>query len=113
MFCAAQIWGFQNYDEFEKLLRFFVKKMLFLHKTTPNYVIHLETSMHSMFITTLQLHFSYIEKALNMGPQRLPNILANFVLEKKYIGRKNGMSYAVLWSSMQTICTPHMMCVQA
>lgn len=83
MFYAAQIWGFQKYDEVEKLLRFFVKKMLFLHKTTPNYVIHLETSMHSMFITTLQLHFSYIEKALNMGSQRLPNILANFVLEKK------------------------------
>ena len=83
MLYAAQVWGFKKFDDVEKLLRFFIKKMLYLHKTTPNYVLHLETGLNSIFLTSLHLHFNYIEKVLNMGSERLPNILAKYIIEQK------------------------------
>ena len=80
---GAQVWGIRKYDEVERLLRFFIKKMLYLHKTTPNYVLHLETGISSLFLTTLKLHFEYIEKILNHPAERLPKILATYILSNK------------------------------
>ena len=80
---SAQVWGIRKYDEVEKLLRFFIKKMLYLHKTTPNYVLQLEIGLPSIFLTTLKLHFEYIEKVLNLSLTRLPRILATYILDKK------------------------------
>ena len=51
MIYAAQVWGFKKFDDVEKLLRFFIKKMLYLHKTTSNYVLHLETGLNSIFLS--------------------------------------------------------------
>lgn len=76
MFYGAQVWGFLKFEEVEKLLRFFIKKMLYLPKNTPNYMLHIETGISSLFLDTLNLHFSYIGKVLKLNSNRLPRILA-------------------------------------
>ena len=83
MFYAAQVWGYKKYDEVEKLLRFFIKKLLYLHKTTPNYMLYLETGLDSLFLSTLKLNFNYIQKVLQMNPNRLPYKLAFYVIDHK------------------------------
>ena len=93
MLYCAQVWGVQKYDEVEKLLRFFIKKMLFLHKTTPNYVLHLETGIPSLYLTTISLHFEYIEKVLKLPPARLPRILATYIIQHK-------LSWANEWNNL-------------
>ena len=39
----------------------------------------LETGLKSIFLTSLHLHFNYIEK----GSERLPNILGKYIIEQK------------------------------
>ena len=112
MLYAAQVWGFKEYEDVEKLFRFFIKKMLFLHKTTPNYVLHLETGLHSLYLETLNLHFNYIIKALNsMSSNRLPHILAKYVLENKLYWAKN---WEILINKLQisnlNFCNPNEYC---
>ena len=80
---GAQVWGFIRFEEVEKLLRYFLKKMLYLPKNTPTYMLHIETKLHSLFLTTLNLHFNYIRKVLNFSNNRLPNILAKETIHKK------------------------------
>ena len=76
MFYGAQIWGSKRYEDVEKLLRFFVKKVLSLPQNTPNYMIHIETGLPSQFVLTLQIHFNYILKVTRLPDNRLPKILA-------------------------------------
>ena len=80
---GAQVWGFMRFDEVEKLLRYFLKKMLYLPKNTPNYMLHIETGIPSLFITTLRLHLSYIRKVLKFSNNRLPKILAEETIRTK------------------------------
>lgn len=82
MFYSAQVWGFKHFEQVEKLFRFFVKKMLFLPSNTPNYMLHLETGLHSQFIQTLRLHFAYIRKTLNLPRYRLTRIFAEEIIAK-------------------------------
>ena len=79
---AAQVWGFKSYDDVEKLLRFFLKKML-KPPNTPNYMLNLEKGLHSMHVHTLRLHFSYIRKVLELPENRLPRILAKEIIRQK------------------------------
>lgn len=76
LFYGAQIWGFMSFDQVEKLLRYFLKKMLYLPKNTPNYMLFLETGFSSLFLDTLNLHFGYIRKVLNLSSNRVAKILA-------------------------------------
>jgi hypothetical protein len=39
MFYGAQIYGFERYEQVEKLFRFFIKKILYLPSNTPNYML--------------------------------------------------------------------------
>lgn len=80
MFYAAQIWGYEKYDDVEKLFRFFIKKMLFLPANTPNYMLYLETGFSSLYISSLKLHFSYVNRVLSLSPNRLPRILAEAII---------------------------------
>lgn len=50
--------------------------MLYLPKNTPNYMLHIETGLHTLFLETLNLHFSYIRRVFKLGFDRLPRILA-------------------------------------
>ena len=76
MFYGAPVWGFRSYEEVEKLLRYFLKKILYLPMNTPNYMIHIETGMATMFYGTLDLHLSYIRKVFKLSFNRLPRLLA-------------------------------------
>jgi len=38
MHYGSAVWGYKRFDQVEKLLRFFLKKVLFLPQNTPNYV---------------------------------------------------------------------------
>lgn len=91
MFYAAQVWGYEKFDEVEKLFRYFIKKMLYLPTTTPNYMLYLETGLPSLYLSTLKLHFCYLNKVLNMNQQRLPRILAEAIIAQN-IGWANEWS---------------------
>lgn len=67
--------------------------MLYLPKTTPNYMLYLETDYESMYISTLKLHFDYVQKVLQMNTNRLPNILANYIIA-------NNIFWAKEWSNL-------------
>ena len=83
MFYAAQVWAYEKYDEVEKWFQFFIKKMLYLYKTTPNYMRYLETGLDSLYLSSLKLNFNHMQKALHMNPKRLPYKLACYVIEHK------------------------------
>ncbi|KAI8122629.1 RNA-directed DNA polymerase from mobile element jockey [Lucilia cuprina] len=42
LFYGAQIWGVLSFDEAEKWLRYFLKRILCLPRNTPNYMLHLD-----------------------------------------------------------------------
>ena len=90
---AAQVWGYQRHDVVEKLLRFFIKKIHYLPQNTPNYMIYLETGLVSVFITTLKLHFDYINRVLSLGTDRLPRKLAEKIIE-------HNISWAKEWHNI-------------
>lgn len=83
MFYGAQVWGYLSFDEVEKLLRYFLKKILYLPKNTPNYMLHIETGLPSLFLETLNLHFGYIGKVLNLPANRLPRLLAEETIRQE------------------------------
>lgn len=97
MFYGSQVWGYERYEQVEKLFRFFIKKILYLPKNTPNYMLHLETRLTTQFIQTLKLHFGYIAKVFNYPRSRLPRLLAEeSVLQNTFWVRK--------W---RTLCIQH------
>lgn len=42
-YAVAQVWGHEEYDNVEKLQRYFIKKILMLPSNTSNYMLLLET----------------------------------------------------------------------
>uniref|UniRef100_T1I5H2 DNA/RNA-binding domain-containing protein n=1 Tax=Rhodnius prolixus TaxID=13249 RepID=T1I5H2_RHOPR len=80
---AAQVRGFQKIDKMERVFRYFVKRLFALGVSTPNYVLALETGMHSIYHYTAKLHCGYIKKVMNMSPSRLPYIVAREIINKK------------------------------
>lgn len=82
MLYAAQVWGYKRNDDMEKLFRFFIKRVLFLPENTPNYLLYIETGWNTLYVTSLKLHFSYVNKILRLNPLRLPRILAEEILRR-------------------------------
>lgn len=79
---SSQVWGFKQYNQVEKLLRYFIKRMFNLPSNTPNYMLHIETELHSSFLYTLKIHFNYITKIINYSNERYPKLLASEIIEK-------------------------------
>lgn len=80
---GAQVWGFSYFEQVDSLQLYFLKRILKLPKFTPTYVLLLETGAENNFLYTLNLHLSYIFKALfDLSNSRLPNILSKMLLEK-------------------------------
>lgn len=98
MFYASQVWGYKKYDDVEKLFKFFIKKMLRLPMNTPNYMLYLETGLDSLYTSTLKLHFTYINKVLQMDQNRLPRILAEHIITQNEMWAKE---WSTLCSSLQ------------
>jgi len=93
MLYGSQIWGIKRYDQAEKLLRFFIKTMLFLPKNTPNYMLFLETGLDSQYLSTLSMHFKYILKLLTMPQSRLAFTLTVEIWQRK-------ISWAKEWQAL-------------
>jgi len=72
---AAQIWGYLIYDDVEKLLRFFIKKVFRLPYNTPNYMLLLETGRDSLFIYTLKLNWAFLSHTLQLSEARFSKIM--------------------------------------
>lgn len=47
-FYAGQAWDFQQYDVLEKFKRYFIKKLQYLPRYTPTYILALETDITSI-----------------------------------------------------------------
>lgn len=76
MLYAAQVWGGSRFEEVEKLLRFYIKRIFRLPPNTPNYAIMLETGLSPLATKTLKLQVDYILKVFNMSSERLPRKVA-------------------------------------
>jgi len=85
MYYAAQVWGLEAYDEVEKLLRYYLKRTFKLPSNTPNYMLHLETGLPALYVSTLHLHFDYVQKIIAMPDHRLPKIIC-----LKQLARRKG-----------------------
>jgi len=72
---GAQIWGFQRFEPVEKLLRFFIKKLLRLPYNTPNYALLMETGRETLFVYTLKLHWAFVLHTLGLPDHRFSKIL--------------------------------------
>ncbi|XP_055907639.1 uncharacterized protein LOC129942637 [Eupeodes corollae] len=83
LFYAAQTWGTRQYDTVENLLRYYCKRIFQLPRSTPNYVIMLETGISPLFIRTLKMQVDYVTKVLKMDDNRLPKIVALEVIRTK------------------------------
>jgi len=77
---AAQVWGFQLYDELDGFQRFFVKKLFGVPECTPNYMVDLETGLPPLFTYTWETHSSYCMKVLQLPDYRLVKIVAGEVI---------------------------------
>jgi len=93
VFYGAQVWGYIEYDEVERLLRFFLKKVLYLPSNTPNYMLNLETGICSMYTISLSYHFQFIRRVCQLPNSRLPRILAYEVFNRKIF-------WAAKWQSL-------------
>jgi len=80
---SAQVWGVERYDEVEKLLRYFIKRIFRLPENTPNYMIQLETGLSTLYVNTLKIHFDYINKVRDLPDNRLPKQLMHYLLERR------------------------------
>ena len=81
----------------EKLLRFFVKKLLFLPNNTPNYMLFIETGLHSLYINTLRIHFAFICRCLSLEDCRFPKIAVDEVI-------RTNIYFVAEWRKLGTDC---------
>jgi hypothetical protein len=86
---GAQVWGFTNFEEVDKLQSYFFKRILRLPTTTPNYAIDIETQIEKSHFFTLELHLKYIRKTLfEYNNNRLPHQLSLIILREKLFWAK-------------------------
>lgn len=80
---AGQVWGINQHEEVEKLLRYFIKKIFWLPENTPTYMLHLETGVAPLYVFTLKMHLYYISKIIALPNHRLPNKIVRHLLSQK------------------------------
>ncbi|XP_075163172.1 uncharacterized protein LOC142235800 [Haematobia irritans] len=87
---AAQIWGYGNFEEVDKLQRYFLKKVLHLPDTTPNYALAIETGLEEGHLYTLNLHLNYIKRTLfKYHQERLPCRMTKIIIQKNLFWAKD------------------------
>uniref|UniRef100_T1I5Z3 Homeobox domain-containing protein n=1 Tax=Rhodnius prolixus TaxID=13249 RepID=T1I5Z3_RHOPR len=80
---GCQVWGHQQFDEVEILLRYFIKKLFALPRWTPSYMLFIETGLKPLYLYTLRMQIQYVIKILQLPEHRLPKIIAQKVINKK------------------------------
>lgn len=100
---AAQVWGFSNFEAVDQLQHFFLKLVLRLPESTPNYALHIETEIEESHIFTLHLHMSYIFRTLfQYKRERLPHKLTNILIRRKLFWAKH-ISELMIKMNMQPV----------
>lgn len=96
---GAQVWGGKYFNEVEKLLRFFLKKLFRLPQTTPNYLLQIESGIPPLFVFTLKLNLKYITKVLTeTDDTRLTKILAKKAVRSKTLFFKDWENIATKYN---------------
>ncbi|XP_059224641.1 uncharacterized protein LOC131997617 [Stomoxys calcitrans] len=81
---AAQVWGYEYFEEVDQLQRFFLKTVLNLPDSTPNYALYMETDLQESHLYTLGLHLKYISSTLyRYKRDRLPHKLTLIMVQKQ------------------------------
>lgn len=87
---AAQIWGSRYCDEVDKVQRFFMKMVLDLPDSTPNYALYIEADLDESHIYMLHLHIKYICRTIfQYNNNRLPKQLSYIILRKNILWAKH------------------------
>lgn len=87
---GAQVWGHTHFEEVDKLQRYFIKRILKLPNSTPNYALMLESGLEDCHLFTLNLNLSYLKRTIFEFPEaRLPHKLSLKILENKIFWAKS------------------------
>ena len=78
---AAQVWGYTRYEEVERILRFFIKKTLWLPYNTPNYFILSETGRMPLFL--FELHLNFVKNTARLPDSRFSKIVCKHFIENE------------------------------
>ena len=63
------------------MFRYFVKRIFYQPRNTPDYVIYLETAVSSFFVSTLGLYA--VRKVLDMPVDRFPRKVATEIVNRR------------------------------
>lgn len=80
---ASQVWGFGHLERVDILWRFFLKRVLRLPRSTPDYVVMLETGAPLFSLDVLRGHIRYIIRVIfRYGHGRLARKFAMLELQR-------------------------------
>lgn len=77
--CAA-VWGLRYPDIIETAQTGFLKRLLSLTRSTPNYILRLETGLSHLCLTVFKMALNWQQKLLIMSESRYPKICYNRLL---------------------------------
>ena len=69
---GAEIWGVNQFNEVDQVQLWFIKKLYWLKRSTPNYMIYLEFGLLPLWIDSLKRYFSYLERIAWYDETRFP-----------------------------------------
>lgn len=100
---GAQVWGYANFQDVDKLQIYFLKKILRLPTFTPTYILLAETDIENGHLYTLDLHIRYVCKTMfQYEEDRLPQKLTKILLQKQLLWvnelNKLGAEFGINWS---------------
>lgn len=82
---AAQVWGYMQFEDVEKLQKFFIKRLFKLPINTPGYMIYVETGLAPMYLYTMKIHADYILKIMKGEENRITRKLAEVICTKNIL----------------------------
>jgi hypothetical protein len=86
---SAQIWGFKKYDDIDKFLCFFIRRLLFLPSSTPAVLLLLETGQLPLYTTYLKIHLRYLIHVKSLPQTRYVKLCFDAVCVNKCFWYKN------------------------
>ena len=90
---GAQAWGYQQFEQVEKLLKYFVKRTMKIPMNTPDYFVYRQLGLNKISVHTFELGLRHLKKVAKMRPDRLPNIVAREVC-------RTGGGWVRAWSGL-------------
>lgn len=97
---AAQVWGYMQFQEVERIQTTFLKRLFKLPVYTPGYMLYVETGLAPMHLYTRKLHADYILKIMKGSEKKLARRMADIICKKKLLymeewgrlGEENGIT---------------------